>query len=204
MKITRVVVTISALLLAAGCATDQHRARYDATMSPAYSSGRMSDYNNNEVMGNAAAGKSGAQSDNAIVAAVRESLQRDPEIAPIVPNVQVSANNGAVVLNGLVQSEEQKRQIESLAQRARGVAAVNNQLQILANPTLNMENQPGNNLLLNSTSRNSNSLPRLYKNSADGADASTNSVLDPTSLPGGADRIYHQNGQDQNTNSNLR
>jgi len=111
-----------------------------------------------------------------------------------------------VVLNGSVQSEEQKRQIESLAQSTLGVVAVNNQLQIIAGPTSkesNMDNQPSN-PLLNPTSNgsSSNSLPRLYKEAGNDGDNSTNSVLSPTSISNRSDKIYHQNGQGQTTNSN--
>lgn len=220
MKITQAVTMASALLLAAGCAHEQQRAQYDESMSPAYS-GRTGESgnggNNNmsppsssaseQVSGNVVAGKSGSASDNTIVAEVRESLQRNAEIAPIVPNIQISANNGAVVLSGSVQSEEQKRQIGALALQASGVVAVNNQLQIIANPgsrESGMENQPDN-PLLNSTSSSSNSVPRIYKDAGDNPDNSNGNALNPTSLPNGADKIYQEPPQKQNgqgTNSN--
>lgn len=118
-----------------------------------------------------------AQSDNVIVAQVRESLQRDPEIALIVPNIQIGANNGAVVLDGSVQSEEQRRQIGLLARRASGVVAVNNQLKVIASDRPAVIDNPTQ---LNPTS-NPNGEERIYEQS--GPMDNTNSVNDTESKP---------------------
>jgi hypothetical protein len=198
MKITPPITMASVLLLAAGCAHEvRQQARYDESISPGYSNGRMSEYYQGTSTSGADVGSkfmsggtvgenpspshgpgytvegqlgSQAQSDNAIIAHVRESLQRAPEIALIVPNIQIGANNGAVALDGTVQSEEQRRQIESIAKRASGVAAVNNQLKVLSSqPPAGMDNPNG-------------------------------SQLSPTSVPKGEQRIYEQNGPMDNTN----
>jgi hypothetical protein len=209
MKITPATTVISALLFAAGCSSEQHQARYDDSVSPDYSSGRMSEYNpsrneNNSsppaastrassamISGNISGPKSDSESDNVIVAEVRESLRRNEEIAPIVPNLQISANNGSILLNGSVQSEEQKRQIGVITQQTVGVVTVNNQLKVLLNPT----------------GEGGATLPRLYKEPGEGMDHSTNSVLNPTSLPNGDSKIYQesnpgQNAPELNTNMN--
>jgi hypothetical protein len=160
MKMKPKISMIFVLLLAAGCAHEvRQQAQYDESISPGFSGGRINAYNSStssssaDVAGRFMAGgpvgepaspshgpgynfegptASQAQSDNLIIAQVRESLQRDPEIALIVPNIQIGANNGAVALDGNVQSEEQRRQIESIAKDAPGVVAVNNQLKVIS------------------------------------------------------------------------
>jgi hypothetical protein len=198
MKMKPAITMASAFLLAVGCAHDErHYGQYDDSRAPSFSAGRMSGYNNSVpssdrtgVIGNTNAserfmgggtveGQAGsqAQSDNAIVAQVRESLERDPEIVLIVPNIQISANNGAVVLDGSVQSDEQKRQIESIATQAFGVVAVNNQLKVISN------DRPGaidNSTQLNPTSK-PNGEEQIYEQS--GPMDNTNNVNNTESKP---------------------
>ena len=155
------------------------------------------------------AGSSGSGSDEAVVAQVRESLRQDPEIALIVPNIQISARNGAVILSGSVQSEEQRRQIFSRVQNITGVVAVNNQLNVMAG--VNGQNQNGQNVnaqnpggsQLNPTGSSSDS-QRLYKD-ANGQDNSTNNALNSTSRPNGGAQIYQDSNQSRSgteTNNN--
>jgi hypothetical protein len=214
MRVSYTLVMASALLLA-GCAREQHNAQYDESISPAYSAGRMTEYDNDHntavsspVVPSAtvAAGKSPAQSDNAIVASVRELLRRNAEVAPIVPNIQISANNGAIILSGTVQSAEQKRQIEAIAQQATGVVAVNNQLDIISTPQqTGMENQVSN-PLLNPTSTGTNNPPVLYQNAAGGAENSNTNALTPSStstVSNSPPRLYRDAGSSaENSNSN--
>jgi hypothetical protein len=121
---------------------------------------------------------------------VNESLRQDPEIAVIAPNIQVSVNNGAVVLNGHCQSEEQKRQILARVQKVTGVATVNNQLTVMAGP--NGQNSNG----LTPTG-NSDSSQSLYRDAAHGQDISTNNALNSTSRQNGQPQLYQES-----TNSN--
>jgi BON domain len=179
MKLQPIIVIVSALFLAVGCAHEKNEAQYDQDISPTYSSGRMKDYNgygNNVAPQNptgtstspnaaAAAGKSGSESDNSLVAAVRESLLRNAEIAPIVPNLQITANNGAVQLNGSVQSEQQSREIGTLALNTTGVVAVNNQLQVISTPPGTQNPNQSGDPSLNPTGMESNGPPRLYHES---------------------------------------
>jgi len=214
MKMTHAVTMASTLLLAAGCAHEQrHEAQYDQSIAPGFATGQVSEPNRDvsststtttystSVNGGAAVsgdiGAGGSQSDNAIVAQVRESFQRDPEIALIVPNIQISANNGAIILNGSVQSDEQSRQIESMAKHTSGVVAVNNQLKVISGQRpAGMENS--NNSQLNLTGNSdADASQHLYKESGQDADSSTNSVLNPTSLPDSGSKIYRENSQEQ-------
>jgi hypothetical protein len=218
MRIPQTFLMASALVLAAGCAREQQHAQYDESLSPAYSAGRTSqsgdEGNNAAAQGglNGATERTGSQSDNAIVSSVRESLRRNAEIAPMVSNIQITANNGAVMLSGTVQSDEQKRQIGDIAQQSTGVVAVNNQLQVMAIPAANgvgAENQ-GSNPLLNPTSNGGENAPKLYQDAGNGAGNSSSNALDQTSRTNGPGRIYHENNQqlngpgpasDQNTNT---
>jgi osmotically-inducible protein OsmY len=239
MKTTYTITMASALLLAAGCAQEERSVRTGETD---YSSGRMSEYNNQSpataVGGSYApdgsyssggggtyasrpdgnysgtvgadgtytpyanadastaaapvggyAGSAGTESDNAVVAQVRESLRQDPETAMIVPNLQISARNGAVILNGHVQSEEQKNRIFSKVLGVTGVVAVNNQLNVMAGGTsVNGENSKGPPLY--PTGNNSGS-PRLYRD-ANGQDTSTNNTLNSTPQQNGQTPLYQQ------------
>jgi len=123
----------------------------------------------------------GAESDELIVAQVRERLRQDPEIALIVPNLQISCHNGVIILGGAVQSEEQRRQILSRIQNVTGVVTVNNQMNVMAGPNdRNGQNHNG----LTPTGNDSNSQP-LYKDAASGPDRSSNNALNSTSRQNG-------------------
>jgi osmotically-inducible protein OsmY len=217
MKITSALTITSALLLAAGCAHEERQADYGTTdgqtsynSSSTYYGGEggtvqtENDRNrsagsaeaNVGVSGGYSAGANGmyssggaGDSDNTIVTQVRQSLEQDPEIAPIVPNLQITANNGTVVISGSVQSDEQKRQIESLVHKSAGVVTVNNKLTISANSG---SSNRGNSQL-NPTGSSSGNSQRLYKD-ANSADNSTNNALNPTSNSG-ENPIYQQGNQ---------
>ena len=168
MKITHAVIMVgSALLLAGGCAPEQqHQARHEGIIAPAYSPDgtRLPDsYYGENAPNNTpkAANKTQSppyvsreppcppsahvkRSDNSIAADAREALLRNAEIAAIVPNIQITANNGVLRLSGSAQSEEQTRQIQSIVGRTKGVVAVNNQLQFPGKTTSEAGNGMGN------------------------------------------------------------
>jgi len=225
MKITQTMGIASALLLVTGCAHEEYSARTDESVSPGYgySSGRT-EYNthNNFSSAPSAGGYSGnasgtystgnggaysggvstgsqSQSDNTIVAQVRAALERDPEIAFVVPNIQISANNGAIMLNGHVQSEEQKRQILSKVQQVTGVATVNNQLEVM--PGLNGPGSSGG-PQMNPTGGSSGA-DRLYKDASNGRDNSTNNALNPTSRENSASQLYRESNQENRSTNSL-
>ena len=211
MKIIYALSFVSAVLLAGGCAHESQQAQYDENLVPnssAQTSASGSGATRTAVSGPAAvntasvdattsAADSRSESDNTLVSSVRELLQRDAEVAPIVPNIQVTANNGAILLNGWVQSQEQKNQIGAICQQAPGVMAVNNQLQALPTPApqppTTVENPPGS-PTLNPTSSNSNSPPNVYKNTESGS----NAPLNQTSAPSSPNRFYQPGSQDHN------
>lgn len=188
MNISRTIALASAALFAAGCAHEGRQARYDETLFPhseAEASGERENgipsssaaapVNSGGMDANAGPVKSRSESDNAIVSAVREALRRNAEFSPIMPDIQITANNGAVLLNGWVQSPAQKGQIGAIAQQANGVIAVNNQLQ---------------------------TLPAPPSQSTAGDNVPGNPVLSPTSRPAGAERIYPPDMPDSNVQTN--
>jgi len=218
MKITPTIAMASALLLAAGCA-HEHHAQYDESISPYASDGtpRFTPYGGSYSPGGTTTGTSASQpesrSDDTIVSQVRESLQRDPEIAPIVPNIQISANNGTVELNGTVQSQAQKRQIENIVATASGVVVVDDRLHVSSTgqsgmgqgtPNENQSSQEsgatapsgasGESGTLNPTSTSTNSPTQIYQNSTNGVSA-PGGTLNPTSNDtNSAPRLYQEPG----------
>lgn len=224
MKIIPALTITSALLLAAGCAHEERHADYGTTegqTSTSYNSqstyyggqtGTTQNDNDRNTSSGASVGAAGtysanggSDSDNTIVTQVRQSLEQDPEIAAIVPSIQITAQNGTIVLSGNCQSDEQKRQIEALVQKSTGVVTVNNQLTVNASGgTSNTENSnrtnpntgnatTGNSQQLNPTGNTSGNSQRLYKD-ANSADNSTNNALNPTSNSG-ENKIYEQGNQ---------
>src|SRR5205809_8025161 len=121
MKITTALTIVSSLLLAAGCAHDEHRsAQFDDTLySPptAVNGGTTSQSSTigasteqNSSTAGISANESnaglvqaqGAASDTAIETQIRQSLAANTELAPVVPGLQITVNNGSVTINGSV------------------------------------------------------------------------------------------------------
>ena len=193
MKRSLLLTAAGAVLLVAGCAQEEpHQAHYLPVYSGEVNASRASISYTVQTIG---------PSDSSIAAAVRESLRRNAEIAPIVPNIQINANNGAIVLYGWVQSVEQKHQIGTIARDVTGVVAVTNRLVPLVDPTSRTpamvdQTQSSNPLLNNSSANSANQ-------------ANNTNGLDPTALPGGPNKLYQQNNSEQggqiqiqNTNHN--
>jgi hypothetical protein len=207
MRITYMAAAASAVLFAAGCAHEQQQAHYDDSVSPSYGLGNASRQGDNNPaspssVGNYSASENMSRSDNTLVSEAREALLRNPEIAPIAPSIQISANNGTVILSGLVQSDAQAQQVESIVQNTRGVVTVNNQLRVFPRnasgnsggsissdstnefqgsesagataPTNGLENP-----MLSPTSFGSNSLPRIYHDEGSSMDNSSSNAVNP-------------------------
>ena len=66
--------------------------------------------------------------DNSIIAKLRNDLISDPVTRSA--GIDVQSHKGVVILNGKVQSVEQKRQAEMLAKNVAGVARVENNLKV--------------------------------------------------------------------------
>lgn len=151
MKIAKTIALASAGILAAGCAHEEHNAQYNQSTAP-YSN-QSSQYNASSPNGPAAA--TASESDDALVSQVHQALQQDPQIAPVVPNIQITADHGMVVLSGTVQSGEQKRRIQSIAAGVFGVDILDDHLRVSGAP-------------MSPTSNDTNSLPRIYHDAGSG------------------------------------
>lgn len=78
-------------------------------------------------------GASAAQmnaTDQALAQRVANALQDDASLAPIVPNMTIRANGGMVTLQGSVNSQQQRTDIESKARAVTGVTQVINNLEV--------------------------------------------------------------------------
>lgn len=130
-----------------------------------------------------------SRSDNTIVTEIRQSLQQDPEIAPIVPNIQITANNGTVELHGTVQSGAQKRQIESIAVNATGVVVVDDHMHVSSTGQSGTGEQEGG--TMGQTSQPSN--PQLNPNTATSGQSGEGGTLNPTSTSNNSPAQIYQN-----------
>ena len=68
--------------------------------------------------------------DQALAQRVTSSLREDTALAAVVPNVTVSANNGTVTLQGSVNNQQQRTDIEAKVRGITGVTQVINNLEI--------------------------------------------------------------------------
>lgn len=217
MKIARKIALASALILAAGCAHEQHQAQYDESVTPnangsaQYNNNQSSSYQNNNTA------RAGSESDNALAAQVRQSLQQDPKIAPLVSNIQISADRGTVTLSGSVQSREQKRQIENIVAGAAGVEVVDDQLRVSGamNPTSRSNagssiysngkmNEPEGNQPASPTANGGdNSVNNAAPSDVNNSKNNEGSPLNPTSnSTNSSPRIYHDAAGSMNAATN--
>jgi len=68
--------------------------------------------------------------DQALEQKVISSLREDTSLAAVVPNITVDANNGTVTLQGSVNNQQQRTEIESKVRSIAGVTQVTNNLKI--------------------------------------------------------------------------
>jgi osmotically-inducible protein OsmY len=66
---------------------------------------------------------------------VRRALNEEPSLAPLVSQIHITAINGTITLNGTVESDEQRKQVEEIVRQSAGVQTVENQLEISLEPT---------------------------------------------------------------------
>jgi len=157
MKTTAKMGTLGAalsLVLAAGCAHrttqyssyDQSYQTYSPNTRTYENAGPMyNNYTRNTVNKNYSYSPSTSENstsitatsgnDQVLVTQIRQSLNNNPNLVEVVPNIQVSAQNGTIILNGTVPNERQKQAVETLVKNTSGVLNVNNQLQVNLSPT---------------------------------------------------------------------
>jgi hyperosmotically inducible protein len=61
---------------------------------------------------------------------VRQAITADPSLSPSARSVEISSDEGVVVLRGEVQSQDEKDRLESIAQQVAGVQKVENELEV--------------------------------------------------------------------------
>lgn len=70
------------------------------------------------------------QTDRSLAERILQGLQTDQALASQMPTVNINVTGGRVVLEGNVQSEQQRQTIGNVVQRAAGASNVENQLQV--------------------------------------------------------------------------
>jgi hyperosmotically inducible periplasmic protein len=148
MKIAKELVVVSSLLIVSGCSSwHEKHARYEqnqqysstyGTAGTAQDSTTSFQPNNTQSTSPGTfAQTTGQGSESAVISQVQQQLTQDRALAPLVPNLQISFQNGTLTLTGNVPSEQEKQKIETIAKSASGVVTVNNQLQVSAQSQLN-------------------------------------------------------------------
>jgi hyperosmotically inducible protein len=61
---------------------------------------------------------------------VRQAIQNDAALSPLLPNVQITSVNGTVTLKGTVKTQKDKEALGAKAQGTTGVMNVDNQLTV--------------------------------------------------------------------------
>src|SRR5207253_2771379 len=92
-------------------------------------------------------------SDQTLIVQVRQALNNNPNLTEIVPNIQVTANNGVINLVGTVPNEQQKQAVETAVKSTTGVVNVNNQLQVSLSPTSSKSSDKASRIYSNGTSQ---------------------------------------------------
>jgi len=69
--------------------------------------------------------------DRALAQRILESLRTDTALNSLLPSVNINVSSGRVVLEGRVQSDQQRKTIESVVRQASGSGNVEDQLQVV-------------------------------------------------------------------------
>jgi osmotically-inducible protein OsmY len=192
MKIQGTLTVLSSLVLLAGCAHRAEYAAYDQNVpSPSYNgtttyNNQSSTYNNSSTtsvapQNNTSVGISQQNSasltpnasDQSLVFQVRQALHNNPNLTEVVPNIQINASGGTVILTGSVPNEQQKQAVETLVKSTTGVVNVNNQLQVALSPT-------------SSASKSSDQSNRIYSNAVSEAQSPTSTSSTPSATGNGS------------------
>lgn len=113
MKTTNVLIAVSSLIFAAGCAYEQ---RYG------YSYGGSSQRSEAIARENA---------DRSLEESVRYQINRYGDLAAAAPNVQITCRDGAVTMSGSVPNERDKEMMDACVRNTSGVISVDNQLAVV-------------------------------------------------------------------------
>src|SRR6266478_949760 len=143
MKISNQLTIAASVILISGCAHHERQAQSQYNESypssyyssqPSGSSTTTSQFQGNQFQGNSQFQNRGG-TDQTLVMQVQDALKKDTTIATFAPRIEVTAQNGAVTLNGSVPTDQDKQRIEAMVKSTSGVVSVNNQLQVSLQPT---------------------------------------------------------------------
>ncbi len=73
-----------------------------------------------------------SKADIDITAAIRKKIIRDKRLSVNAQNVKIIALNGVVTLRGSVETKKEKKRIQKIVKKTRGVVRIDNQLEIKA------------------------------------------------------------------------
>lgn len=119
MKTRNILLTLSPLLLAVGCAYQQ----------------REGTYSYGSTLHGSEAITAERAADRSLEDSCRYQINRYGELASASPNVQITARSGAVTLSGSVPNERDKEMMEACVKNTSGVLTVDNRLAVLYPPT---------------------------------------------------------------------
>jgi osmotically-inducible protein OsmY len=127
MKILFAIPFVCLVILAAGCATNDERPvgygrESETAPSPA---DRVYLGPTDQI-----------EADRALANVVQRQFDRYGALSTLKQGIQVSAQNGTVILNGSVPGEQERKMIEAMVENTQGVTAVDNRLRLPSSPPL--------------------------------------------------------------------
>jgi osmotically-inducible protein OsmY len=187
MKVTRALVLLSALFLVGGCTSYNRQTTYDPYGNRVISS---SPYNTQGAA--AAAAARAAEADRALAASVRQQFARYGDLSALANNVQITAQNGTIVLTGTVPTENERQMIEAMVRNTPGVLSVNDQLQVSAPPVVSTYSpNPSDLALITSVRQSLREQPSIAPYAPNiGVTADNGMVTLTGSVPSEADRQF--------------
>lgn len=174
MKTVISLFSFCLLLFAAGCATEERR-RYSYNDSPPYT----------EYVTPSTTDTSDA--DRALAAVVRRQFDRYGALSTLKQNVNITAQNGTVTLDGTVPGEQERGMVRAMVDNTTGVVAVEDRLRV-ASPTPLPFNQ-SDRLLVNRVRQALKEQPRLASSAPNlGISSDAGVITLSGNVPSNADR----------------
>jgi osmotically-inducible protein OsmY len=123
MRITNVLLTLSSIVLASGCAYQQGEGTYRA-----YGYSSPTSHGSQALAAERAA-------DRSLEDSCRYEITRYGDLAAASSNLQIACRDGVVTLSGSVPNERDKEMMEACVKNTSGVLRVDNQLAVIYAPT---------------------------------------------------------------------
>jgi hypothetical protein len=120
------LLTLSSLILLAGCNAPDHKAK-----SPENTGINSRDSTGHTLT---SGDQSETEADRTITQNVRKAIIADSSLSVLAKNIKIVTNRGVVTLRGPVNSENEKESIGNKAMQVQGVTRVDNQLEVNQTP----------------------------------------------------------------------